>query len=65
VQPRTSLLRCKWSFMARFDSSPRCNGAFAIGGKPDMQMVILGNHGVVNDPELTPSDLASSWWVVK
>jgi MFS family permease len=30
--------------MARFDSSPRCNGAVAIGGRPDMQMVIWGNH---------------------
>jgi hypothetical protein len=37
--------------MAPFDGSPRCNVAVAIGGEPDMQMVVRGDHIGADDPE--------------
>jgi hypothetical protein len=36
--------------MAPFDGSPRCNVAVAIGGEPDMQMVVRGDHIGADDP---------------
>jgi hypothetical protein len=38
--------------MAPFDGSPRCNVAVAIGGEPDMQMVVRGDHIGADDPSL-------------
>ena len=35
---------------APFDGSPRCNVAVAIGGEPDMQMVVRGDHIGADDP---------------
>jgi hypothetical protein len=39
--------------LAPFDGSPRCNVAVAIGGEPDMQMVVRGDHIGADDPTAT------------
>jgi hypothetical protein len=42
--------------MAPFDGSPRRNFAVAIGGEPDMQMVVPGDHIGADDPSLPMCD---------
>jgi hypothetical protein len=43
-EPHSAGIAKRFSAMAPFDGWPRCNVAVAIGGEPDMQIVVRGGH---------------------